>query len=223
MGGAFITLLKRDLTLAMRRRSDWLNPLVFFVIVVTLFPIGIGPDGSLLSEIAPGVIWVAALLATLLGLDGLFRDDFDDGSIEQLLLSPQPLSVLVLAKVLTHWLVAGLPLVLLSPLLALLLQLKLQAIPALLASLVLGTLTLSLIGAIGAALTVGLRRGGVLLPLLVLPLFIPVLIFGSSCVAAAAGGFAIGAQLSLLGGLFFLALALAPLAVAASLRISAES
>ncbi len=223
MGAAFLTLLKRDLTLAMRRRSDWLNPLVFFVIVVSLFPLGIGPDGSLLSEIAPGVIWVAALLATLLALDGLFRDDFDDGSIEQLLLSPQPLPVLVLAKILTHWLISGLPLVLLSPLLALLLQLKLQALPTLLGSLVLGTLSLSLIGAIGAALTVGLRRGGVLLPLLVLPLFIPVLIFGSSSVAAAATGFPVSAQLSLLGGLFFLALALAPWAAAAALRISAES
>ncbi len=223
MGAAFLTLLKRDLTLAMRRQSDWLNPLVFFVIVVSLFPLGIGPDGSLLSEIAPGVIWVAALLATLLALDGLFRDDFDDGSIEQLLLSPQPLPVLVLAKILTHWLVSGLPLVLLSPLLALLLQLKLQALPALLGSLVLGTLSLSLIGAIGAALTVGLRRGGVLLPLLVLPLFIPVLIFGSSSVAAAAAGFETSAQMSLLGGLFFLALALAPWAAAAALRISAES
>ena len=195
---------------------------MFFVIVVTLFPLGVGPDGSLLAEIAPGVIWVAALLATLLALDGLFRDDYIDGSLEQLLLSPQPLTVLVLAKTLAHWIVSGLPLVLLSPLLAVLMQLPLKALPALLASLVLGTLSLSLIGAIGAALTVGLKRGSVLLALLVLPLFIPVLIFGSSCVAAAASGFDTGAQLSLLAGLFFLALALAPLAAAAALRISAE-
>jgi len=222
MFNAFTLLLKRDLTLAVRRRSDWLNPLVFFVIVVTLFPLGVGPDGSLLAEIAPGVIWVAALLATLLALDGLFRDDYIDGSLEQLLLSPQPLTVLVLAKTLAHWIVSGLPLVLLSPLLAVLMQLPLKALPALLASLVLGTLSLSLIGAIGAALTVGLKRGSVLLALLVLPLFIPVLIFGSSCVAAAASGFDTGAQLSLLAGLFFLALALAPLAAAAALRISAE-
>jgi len=223
MFSAFTTLLKRDLTLAMRRRSDWLNPLFFFVIVVTLFPLGVGPDGSLLAEIAPGVIWVAALLATLLALDGLFRDDYIDGSLEQLLLSPQPLTVLVLAKTLAHWMISGLPLVLLSPLLALLMQLPVRALPALLASLVLGTLSLSLIGAIGAALTVGLKRGSVLLALLVLPLFIPILIFGSSCVAAAATGFETSAQLSLLAGLFFLALALAPLAAAAALRISAEA
>lgn len=223
MFSAFASLLKRDLTLAMRRRHDWLNPLVFFVIVVTLFPLGVGPDGSLLSEIAPGVIWVAALLATLLALDGLYRDDYLDGSLEQLLLSPHPLTLLVLAKNLAHWLVSGLPLVLLSPLLALLMQLPVRALPTLLISLVLGTLSLSLIGGIGAALTVGLKRGGVLLALLVLPLFIPVLIFGSSAVVAAASGFDTGAALSLMGGLFFLALALAPWAAAASLRISAES
>jgi len=220
---AFATLLKRDLTLALRRSSDWLNPLVFFVIVVTLFPLGVGPDGELLSEISPGVIWVAALLATLLALDGLFRDDYSDGALEQLLLSPQPLPFMVLAKTLAHWLVSGLPLVLLSPLLALLMQMPLKALPALLGSLLLGTACLSLIGSIGAALTVGLKRGSVLLALLVLPLFIPVLIFGSSSVAAAAGGFETGAQLSLLAGLFFLALALAPWAASAALRISVES
>lgn len=219
---AFATLLKRDLTLAMRRRSDWLNPLVFFVLVVILFPLGIGPDGTLLSEIAPGVIWVAALLATLLALDGLFRDDFEDGALEQLLLSPQPLPVLVIAKVLAHWLISGLPLVLLSPLLALFLQLQFRAVPVLLISLVLGTLSLSLIGSVGAALTVGLRRGGVLLPLLVLPLYIPVLIFGSSSVAAASSGLPTEAQLSLLAALFFLALALTPWAAAAGLRIGSE-
>jgi len=222
MTGAFTALLKRDLLLAIRRNSDWLNPLVFFVIVVTLFPLGVGPDNDLLREIAPGVLWVAALLATLLSLDGLFRGDYDDGSLEQLMLAPQPLSVLVLAKVAAHWLVSGLPLLVLSPLLALVLQLEMRAVPALLASLLLGTLTLSLIGAIGAALTVGLRRGGVLLALLVLPLFIPVLIFGSGAVIAAAGGFPITAQLSLLGALFMFALVFAPLAIAAALRISVE-
>ena len=222
MGAAFMALLKRDLLLAMRRRGDWLNPLAFFVIVVTLFPLGVGPDNDLLREIAPGVIWVAALLATLLALDGLFKADFEDGSLEQLILSPQPLSVLVLAKVLAHWLVSGLPLICLSPLLAVVMQLPMRALPALLVSLMLGTLTLSLIGAIGAALTVSLRRGGVLLALLVLPLFIPVLIFGSSSVLAAVSGFAIEAQLSLLGALFMLALVLAPVAVAAALRISTE-
>ena len=190
--------------------------------MVTLFPLGVGPDNDLLREIAPGVIWVAALLATLLALDGLFKADFEDGSLEQLILSPQPLSVLVLAKVLAHWLVTGLPLICLSPLLAVVMQLPMRALPALLVSLMLGTLTLSLIGAIGAALTVSLRRGGVLLALLVLPLFIPVLIFGSSSVLAAVSGFAIEAQLSLLGALFMLALVLAPVAVAAALRISTE-
>lgn len=222
MLAAFAALLRRDLTLAARRRGDWLNPLAFFVMVVTLFPLGVGPDNELLREIAPGVIWVAALLATLLALDGLFRADFDDGSLEQLMMSPQPLAMLVLAKVLAHWLVTGLPLLCLSPLLAVVMQLPSQAIPALLASLMLGTLSLSLIGAIGAALTVGLRRGGVLLALLVLPLFIPVLIFGSSCVIAAGSGFPIKAQLSLLGALFMLSLALAPIAIAAALRISSE-
>lgn len=222
MGSAYFNLLKRDLMLAVRRSSDWLNPLVFFVIVVTLFPLGIGPDGELLREIAPGVLWVAALLATLLGLDGLFRADYDDGTLELLLLSPHPLTVLVLAKVTAHWLVSGLPLLLLSPLLAIFMQLPGAALPALLASLMLGTLSLCLIGAIGAALTVSLRKGGVLLALLVLPLYIPVLIFGSSTVVAAASGFAIEAQLSILGAILLLALSLAPLATAAALRISAE-
>jgi heme exporter protein B len=222
VGSAYFNLLKRDLMLAVRRSSDWLNPLVFFVIVVTLFPLGVGPDGELLREIAPGVLWVAALLATLLGLDGLFRADYDDGTLELLLLSPHPLTVLVLAKVTAHWLVSGLPLLLLSPLLAIFMQLPGAALPALLASLMLGTLSLCLIGAIGAALTVSLRKGGVLLALLVLPLYIPVLIFGSSTVVAAASGFAIEAQLSILGAILLLALSLAPLATAAALRISAE-
>lgn len=219
MVNAFKAVLLRDLKIAMRRRSDWMNPLVFFTVVVTLFPLGIGPQADLLREIAPGLLWVAALLATLLAAEGLFRSDYDDGSLEQLVICGQPLSVLVLAKVLAHWLVTGLPLLLLSPLMAIVLQLKLSSIPALLASLLLGTLTLSLIAAIGAALTVGLRRGGVLLALLVLPLFIPVLIFGSGTVLAAESGFAIEAQLSLLGALFLMALAFAPLAISAALRI----
>jgi len=207
----------------MRRRADWLNPLVFFVIVVTLFPLGVGPDAELLTQIAPGVIWVAALLATLLALDNLFRHDYTDGSLDHLLLSSQPLPVLVTAKVAAHWTVTGLPLVLLSPLLALLMQLPLAALPALLVSLVLGTLTLSLIGAIGAALTVSLSGGGVLLPLLVLPLFIPVLIFGSSSVLAASSGLPIEAQLSILAAMCLLALVLSPWATAAALRVGAEN
>jgi len=219
---AFSTLVNRDLKLALRRTGDWLNPLVFFIIVVSLFPLGVGPDSDLLREIAPGVLWVAALLATLLGLDGLFRADFDDGTLEQLLLSPHPLSVLVLAKVTAHWLCSGLPLLVLSPLLAILMQLPASALLALLVSLLLGTLSLCLVGAIGAALTVSLRRGGVLLALLVLPLYIPVLIFGSSTVVAAAAGFEIEAQLSILAAIFLLSLSLAPLATAAALRVSAE-
>jgi len=223
MVNAFTSLYRRDITLAMRRRADWLNPLVFFVIVVTLFPLGVGPDAELLTQIAPGVIWVAALLATLLALDNLFRHDYTDGSLDHLLLSSQPLPVLVTAKVAAHWTVTGLPLVLLSPLLALLMQLPLAALPALLVSLVLGTLTLSLIGAIGAALTVSLSGGGVLLPLLVLPLFIPVLIFGSSSVLAASSGLPIEAQLSILAAMFLLALVLSPWATAAALRVGAEN
>lgn len=219
---AFIAVLGRDMRLALRSRGDWINPLVFFVIVVTLFPLGIGPDTELLRDIAPGIIWVASLLATLLASESLFRSDYDDGSLEQLVLSGQPLTVLVLAKVCTHWLITGLPLLLLSPLMAMVLQMNLITIPVLMVSLMLGTLTLSLVGAIGAALTVGLRKGGVLLALLVLPLFIPVLIFGSSSVLAAEGGFPVQAHLSLLGALFLLALALAPLAIATSLRIIFE-
>ena len=222
MLNAFFGLIKRDLTLAARRRGEWLNPLVFFVIVVSLFPLGIGPEPNRLQAIAPGVLWVAALLATLLALDSLFRSDFDDGTLEHLLLSPQPLSVLVLAKVITHWLVTGLPLLLLSPLLGMSLGLVTRAIPALIGSLTLGTLTLSLVGAIGAALTVGLRKGGVLLALLVLPLFIPVLIFGSHAVSSAAAGLEIEGQMSLLGALCAFAFAVCPIATAAALRISAE-
>ena len=222
MLNAFIAVLSRDLRLAIRRRGDWINPLVFFVIVITLFPLGIGPDTELLRQIAPGILWVAALLATLLASETLFRPDYDDGSLEQLVLCGQPLSVLVLAKVLAHWLITGLPLLLLSPLMAVVLQLQWASIPALMGALLLGTLTLSFVAAIGAALTVGLRRGGVLLALLVLPLFIPVLIFGSSALLAAEGGFPVQGHLSLLGALFLLSLAFSPLAIAASLRIIYE-
>lgn len=219
---AFFAVMRRDLLIAARRRGEWLNPLVFFVIVVSLFPLGIGPEPNRLQEIAPGVIWVAALLATLLALDGLFRADFDDGVLEQMLMSAQPLPLLVLGKILAHWLTTGLPLLLLSPLLGMVMNLQTRALPALIASLALGTLTLSLIGGIGAALTVSLRRGGVLLALLVLPLFIPVLIFGSSSVVSAAAGLSFEGQLSLLGALAILATILAPLAIAAALRVGAE-
>jgi heme exporter protein B len=219
---AFLKLLRRDLLLAARARTEWLNPLFFFVIVVSLFPLGVGPEPNTLRTMAPGIIWVAALLATMLSLDGLFRSDFLDGALEQMLLSPHPTSVLVLAKVVAHWLLTGLPLILMSPLLGILMHLPNEALPTLMATLALGTPVLSLIGAIGAALTVGLRRGGVLVSLLVLPLYIPVLIFAANAVASAAMGLGIEAQLSLLGALLGFALAFAPLATAAALRVGME-
>lgn len=222
-GGLLIALnatLKRDLTLMLRRRGAVLNPLVFFALVVTLFPLGIAPDAELLAVIAPGLLWVAALLAALLSLDSLFRSDYDDGSLEQLLLAPQPLAALGLAKVAVHWLLTGLPLALMAPLLGVMLALPSGSYAVLALSLALGSASLSLIGAIGAALTVGLARGGVLLSLLVLPLYIPVLIFGTGAVQAAIVGDGVGAHLAILGALLAVALMLAPWAIAASLRIS---
>jgi heme exporter protein B len=218
---AFIGVLRRDLQLSFRRRNELLNPILFFILVVSLFPLGIGPGPKLLAELAPGVIWVAALLATLLSMERLFRSDFEDGALEQLLLSPYPLTLLVLAKVLAHWLVAGMPLILVSPLLGVLLYLPGKALGVLPLSLLLGTPVLSLIGAIGVALTVGLRRGGVLLTLLILPLYVPVLIFGTAAVAAATADLPVSGQLALLGAMLMLALTLAPFATAAGLRISA--
>lgn len=209
---AFITLLKRDLTLAYRHRSELANPLLFFVIVITLFPLGVSPEKSVLEIIGPGVIWVAALLAAMLSLDSMFRHDFDDGALEQIVLSGHSLPVLVIAKVFAHWLVTGLPLLLLAPLLGVFLFLPNQAIGVLVLTLLLGTPILSLIGAIGVALTVGLRRGGVLLSLLILPLYIPVLIFGSNAVNVAASGLPVLGQMYLLGALLVLSLTLAPLA-----------
>jgi len=220
LGAAFLALFRRDMTLAFRHRAEMANPLLFFVIVVTLFPMGITPEARILETIAPGVIWVAALLAAMLSLDTLFRSDFDDGALEQILLSPHPAAVLVLAKVLAHWLVTGLPLILVAPLLGVLLVLPGEAMWVLVATLALGTPVLSLVGAIGTALTVGLRRGGVLLSLLVLPLYIPVLIFGSNAVGTAADGLPVVGQLYFLGALLVLSLTLAPLAIAAALRIS---
>ena len=220
LGAAFIALFRRDLTLAFRHRAEMANPLLFFVIVVTLFPMGITPETKILETIAPGVIWVAALLAAMLSLDTLFRSDFEDGALEQILLSPHPASVLVLAKVLAHWLITGLPLILVAPLLGVLLALPADAMWVLVATLALGTPILSLVGAIGTALTVGLRRGGVLLSLLVLPLYIPVLIFGANAVGTAADGLPVIGQLYFLGALLVLALTLAPLAIGAALRIS---
>jgi heme exporter protein B len=218
--GAFWILLKRDLMLAFRHRGELANPLLFFLMIVTLFPLGVSPEPTLLARIAPGVIWIAALLAALFSLESLFRSDFDDGALEQMLLSPYPLSVLALAKVFAHWLVSGLPMLLLAPLLGLFLAMSSSAIAALELTLAVGTPLLSLIGAIGVALTVGLRRGGVLLTLLIMPLYIPVLIFATNAVTAAAAGMPIDGQLYFLASLLVLAISLAPVAIATALRIS---
>lgn len=219
MRRAFGAILGRDLRIGLRSSGQWLNPLIFFVIVVSLFPLGIGPEPGVLGTVAPGVLWVAALLAVLLSLDTLFERDLEDGVLEQLVLGATPLSVVVVAKVLAHWLLSGLPLLVLSPVLGALLGLPVRAWDTLALSLGLGTLALSLLGAVGAALTVGVSRGGILLSLLVLPLAVPVLVFGAGAVAAAADGFETGAALSLLAAILALALALAPLAAAAALRI----
>lgn len=216
---AFLTLLTRDLTLALRRRQEVLVVLGFFVVVVSLFPLGVGPDPQLLRSMAPGVLWVSALLATLLSLERLFSEDGRDGTLEQLLLSPQPLPLLVLAKVLAHWLVTGLPLALMSPLLGLQLGLDPGEMGVLLAALLLGTPVLSLVGGIGAALTLGLRSGGVLIALLILPLYVPALVLGAGAVDAALYATSPRAHLSLLGALLLVTLLLAPWATAAALRI----
>ncbi len=222
LGHAFVHLLKRDLLLAVRNRGELVNPLLFYVIVATLFPLGVTPDPETLATMAAGVLWIAALLATLLSLDNLFRSDFDDGSLELMILSPYPSTLLVLAKVLAHWLVTGLPLLLATPLLAMLMAVPDGARGTLWLTLALGTPVLSLVGAIGVALTVGLRRGGALLSLLVLPLYVPVLIFGANAVGASAAGLPVTGQLYMLGAFLVLALSLAPLATAAALRISID-
>ena len=222
MNSAWLTVLKRDLLQAYRRRSDVATTLFFFVIVSSLFPLGIGSDSAILSKIAPGVLWVAALLAGMISLSRLFAADYADGTLEQMLLSPHPLFLLVTAKILAHWLVCGLPVVLLAPVIGLQYALPNDAIFILVVSLLLGTPALSLIGAIGAALTLGARGSGLLVALLVLPLYIPVLIFGALAVSASQTGMSPQAHLSLLGAISLLALVLAPLATAAALRISIE-
>ena len=216
----FVLLLRREARLLFRRPAELANPLVFFAIVVALFPLAVGPETQLLQTLSPGLIWVAALLAVLLSLDGLFRSDYEDGSLEQWVLSPQPLPLLVLAKVLAHWIFSGLALVLLAPLLALMLGLPANCLPVLLGSLLLGTPILSLLGAVGAALTVGLKRGGLLLALLILPLYIPVLILGSGALQAALQNMPATGQLLWLASLTALAVTLAPFAIAAGLKIS---
>ena len=222
MLNALRMVAQRDLMIALRRRADVLTTLIFFVIVASLFPLGVGPEAALLRLMGPGVVWVAALLASMLALARLFASDYADGALEQLTLAPQPLSMLVLAKVGAHWLATGLPLVIVAPLLGLQFDLSDEALLVLIASLLLGTPTLSLIGGIGAALTLGLRGGGALLSLLVLPLYVPVLIFGAGAVEASAAGLGAGAHLSLLGALFLISLVLAPWTIAVSLRIAIE-
>lgn len=215
-------VVRRDLLLAMRRRSDVAMSVVFFVIVASLFPLGVGPEPAVLRMIAPGVLWVAALLACLLSLGRVFTADYLDGVLEQMLLIPQPLAVLVVGKVFAHWVISGLPVVLLSPLLGLQFGLGGESLGVLTLSLLLGTPTLSVIGAIGAALTLGVRGSGLLVALLVLPLFIPVLIFGAGAVTSSSTGIGGEANLSLLGACFMLSLACAPWATAAALRIALE-
>lgn len=217
---AMKAVFARDMKVAFRQRQDLLNPLLFFVMVVTLFPLGVSPEISFLQEAGAGILWVAALLSVLLSLDHLFRHDFDDGTLEQLMLQPQPLFLLVLAKTLAHWVLTGLPLVLLTPVLGVMVHLNGNSIAVLCLTLLIGTPVLSLIGAIGAALTLGLRSAGVLLSLLIIPLYIPVLIFGTGSVAAVADGSAVSAYLALMAAFLALAVTLAPFAAAAALKIS---
>ena len=219
---AFYHLLARDLRLAFRSRHELANPLIFFVLVVSLFPLAVTPSADLLTVMAPGVIWVSALLSVLLSLDRLFKQDYEDGSLDQLMLSPNPLVILVLAKVFAHWLLTGLPLVLIAPLLGMFMYVPDEAIPTLIYSLLLGTPVLSLVGAIGVSLTVAVNRGGVLLSLIILPLYIPILIFGANAVDVASDGMSVRGQLLFLGAVLALALSLAPLATAVALRITAS-
>ena len=218
----FLAIMKRDLVLALRRKSDVTSTLFFFVVVVSLFPLAIGPEMNTLRLIAPGIVWVAALLASMLALDHMFSVDYADGTLEQMLLTPQPLSLLVIAKIIAHWLITGLPLVLIAPVLGLQYDLSADAIGVLLITLLMGTPALSLIGAIGAALTLGLRGGGVLVSLLVLPLTIPVLIFGAGAVEANVSGLGAEGHLSMLAAILVLSLLLAPVATASALRVSSE-
>lgn len=216
----FLHIIWRELKIAYRKPTEILNPLWFFLMIITLFPLVIGPEPKLLARIAPGIAWVAVILSALLSFERLFRDDFLDGSLEQLMLTAQSLPLTALAKVVAHWLLTGLPLILLSPLAGLLLSLELPIWFALVKTLLLGTPILSCLGAIGVALTIGLRKGGVLLSLLVLPLFIPVLIFAASVLDAATLNLPYGGQLAILGAMLGSAITLSPFAVASALRIS---
>lgn len=218
----FFWVIQRDLLLAIRRRADVLTTLIFFVIVVSLFPLATGPEMTLLRTMAPGVIWVAAFLASMLSLDRIFSSDYTDGTLEQMLLSPQSLSLMVLGKALAHWITTGVPLSLIAPVLGIQYGLPANTLSILSVSLLIGTPILSLIGAIGAALTVGLRGGGVLVSLLVLPLYVPVLIFGAGAVEAQTAGQGVAAHFALLGAFLLTSLVLVPWTAAAILRISLE-
>ncbi|MBY0430157.1 MAG: heme exporter protein CcmB [Rhodospirillales bacterium] len=219
---AFLDVVHRDLRLALRQGSDSVMVVTFFVLTVVLFPFGIGPEMNILERVSAGILWVTALLASMLSLDRLFQADYEDGSLELLALTPTPLEVVVMAKVVAHWLTTGLPLMIAAPALAVLLHMNADGFGTLLAAMALGTPTLSLIGAIGAALVLGARRGGVLLSLLVLPLYVPVLIFGVGAVDAAVQGLSGDAQLMVLGGILLGALPLCPLAAAAAVRQALE-
>lgn len=219
----FRVLLLRQFTLALRRPVQLLNPVLFFSLVIVLFPLGLGPDRDTLEEFAGGILWIVALLANMLTVETLFRDDLDDGSLDQLLLAPQALYFLVLPQLLVQWILSGLLLSLLSPVFAVMIALPVQAVPALVLSLLLGSGVMVILGAIGASLTVALRRGGMLIALLVTPFYVPVLIFGAAAVDAAIAGLDSGPYLALLGAMLCLALALGPAAIAAGLRISVDA
>lgn len=221
-GSVMLALIRREIALGLRQKGEVLTPLVFFMVIASLFPLGVGAESSLLLRMAPGVLWVSALLAAMLSLQRMFATDYADGSLEQMVLSPTPLGLLVLAKALAHFLLSGVPLVLMAPVLGLQFGLDSRALGILMLSLLLGTPTLSLIGSIGAALTLGVRGAGVLLSLLILPLYIPVLIFGAGAVEADAAGLGFGGHLSLLSALLVLSLFFSPMATAAALRISLE-
>lgn len=219
---ALLAIVRRDLLLVMRRKSEVLTALFFFVVVTSLFPLGIGADAALLRKIAPGVIWVAALLATLLGLHRMFAADYQDGALEQMALSPQPMVLLVAGKIIAHWMVCGLPLVLLAPIIGIQFDLDANSLSVLMATLLLGTPVLSLLGSIGAALTLGIRGGSVLMSLLILPLYIPVLIFGAGAVYANSVGLDTSGHFSLLSALLILALAFVPWVSTAAVKIAIE-
>lgn len=221
-GSVMLAMIKREIALGLRQKGEVLTPLVFFMVIASLFPLGVGAESSLLLRMALGVLWVSALLAAMLSLQRMFATDYADGSLEQMVLSPTPLGLLVLAKALAHFLLSGVPLVLMAPVLGLQFGLDGRALGILMLSLLLGTPTLSLIGSIGAALTLGVRGAGVLLSLLILPLYIPVLIFGAGAVEADAAGLGFGGHLSLLSALLVLSLFFSPIATAAALRISLE-